>query len=249
MRTRRHYDRLRRQIRNAIVQVNKVMLRLRTVRPRLPRGCSRGASLNDQRSGPLHRRARHAVEALVHEERRPRHRLPLRRERGAHGRSERHARVRRPASCSARAARVRRTLLCIDGDASAGPLQHRRRGQPHRTRAQHRDVGCAIRRLHRLLRRHHRGTPRERPPAAAMAVVVHDRLVAHFLDIEPRPGRPKRAQAHRDAEDAVGMRADRNQRRVLVVQGEGRSRRHRRIRRTPLRASAQAESAQTGKRA
>src|SRR5687767_6003115 len=68
-----------------------------------------------------------------------------------------------------------------------------------------------------LAHRDRAGAPRQRPTAAAVAVVVHHERVADALGIEARTSGTKGAQAHRDVEDAIGARPKRCQAPGAVV--------------------------------
>ena len=95
-----------------------------------------------------------------------------------------------------------------------------RRRQPEGAATDHGDVALAGRHA-RCAVAHGAGSPRQRPAAAAVTVVVDHRLVAQLLDIHPRTLGPERARAHCHARDAINADAQRRelQRRLAVCAG------------------------------
>jgi len=97
--------------------------------------------------------------------------------------------------------RVGRQLLRVDRDLGPALLQEPRAGQAHGAAAE--DGEALLSRLPGLLHRQLGAAPGERDPAAAVAVVVDDRLLAQLLRAHHEAGRSKRPQADDGADDPV----------------------------------------------
>jgi hypothetical protein len=111
------------------------------------------------------------------------------------------ARVGRVEARGQRRAHVRRQILRVNRDARTGALQLDRCGEADRAAADHADVAFAGRQ--RAVGGDGPGSPRQRPAAATVPVVVHDRLVADRLNVSARSLRPERPRADRDSCDAI----------------------------------------------
>lgn len=122
---------------------------------------------------------------------------------------EGNARIGCPGAGGARRSRERQLFACVDRDFGAGALRQDRRSKTQDAAADHRDLPCAG--LHRLAHGERAGTPGQRPPAAAMAVIVNDQSAADTLAVEARSGGAEGARTDGDVEDAIGAGADRCQ--------------------------------------
>ena len=195
----------RRQIRHAILITSEIERR----RSRGPSAPSLPRLLVRQRIpvGPLDRIPRHPQIALIHVERIPAHLLPKRRESRIHRPCQSHPRIGRPRPRRPRRPHLRRPFLRVNSDLRTGPQQQRCRSQPQRSAADNRDLALAQR--HRLFGRNRARSPRKRPAASAMPIVMNNSLVADLFDVQPRSRRAERPKANRDAEDPIGLRANR----------------------------------------
>ena len=170
--------------------------------------------------GPLDRRARHPEVALVHRERRAGHGFPLAGELGRRRRGQGDARVGTPHARRPRRPHIGRTLLRVDGHAQALTLRDDGGRESEGSAADDRHVAAAEQRGPGLRHRHVGRTPRQRPAAAAMSIVVHDDAVADVLDVHSRPGSTEGPQAHGGAEDAIGVGPNRDDGTHRVVEGQ-----------------------------
>ena len=191
-------------------------------RPRWPRRAWVIAQLPAIR--PLNWRTGHSIKTLIHREGSACHLFPLSRKSRRHSRCQSHTRIRSPAACSPRTARKWSTILRIDRYLRTSTLQHRSRCKSDGTRAQHSNIVRALSGRHCALGSNRRRAPRERPPTSTVAVVMHNRLIAYFFQVSAWAGRAERSKANGNAKYAIGMRTNRYQRRVLVIQRKRRSR-------------------------
>lgn len=164
--------------------------------------------------GPFHGSVGHAQVLVVHPPRRSGHVLPSRREPAIHGAAEGDPRVRRPDAGSPGRATVEDAVLRVDGHIRPGALGDGRGRQPERPRPHHGDILRAT--GERCPHNRHTGAPRERPTAAAVAVVMNHQLVADGLGVHPRSCGAERTQAHRDPRQPPNVRTDRRELRRLT---------------------------------
>ncbi len=112
-----------------------------------------------------------------------------------------HDRGRRPLTPRDVRRGLGRQVLRVDRDFPAALLQEARAGQSHRAAAEDRESFLA--RRPRFVDGQLRGAPGERDAAAAVAVVVHDRLVADLLRADLEARSPVGAQADDGPDDPV----------------------------------------------
>ena len=91
----------------------------------------------------------------------------------------------------------------------AGALGEQCRSQPQRAAADHRHFALAC--GQDLAYGERARAPRQRPAAAAVTVVMNDRLAAEPLGFDARPLRTKRSCADGDRDEAVRLRAHERQ--------------------------------------
>ena len=95
--------------------------------------------------------------------------------------------IRRPLRAGDVRRRVRRHVFGVDRDRDAAALEQTRRGEPDRAAAHDRGAIARTAPAVELGDRERRRAPRERHPAAAVAVVVHEQLVAQPLGAQHEP--------------------------------------------------------------
>ena len=170
----------------------------------------RGRGIGDEIGvDELHRVARQPQVGLIPLVRRAGHRRPALLERRGRVLIEANPRIRRPYAGGERGTHVRRKFLRVDRHARAGPLREDRRRQPERAAPD--DAQIPFARGHGELHRKGARSPRQRPAAASVTVVVNDILVPHPFDLDPRALRAKGPRADRDPGDAVRAGAKRGQ--------------------------------------
>ncbi len=152
-------------------------------------------------------------------ERGARHLLPKLGEAGRDRCGQGDAGMRREHACRPGRTGLGQEVPGVDGHLGAGALGGDRRGQPERAAADHRHpLGAGG---HRLANRDLGRAPRQRPAAAAVAVVVHHQRGPDLLGVEPGPRSPERTKADRQVEQALGACAQRREPRT-GAQGRGR---------------------------
>ena len=157
----------------------------------------------------LHRVARQSHVGLIPLVRRAGHRGPALLECRGRVLIEANPRIRRPYAGGERGTHVRRKLLRVDRHARAGPLREDCGRQPQRAAPD--DAQVPFARGQGELQREGARSPRQRPAAASVTVVVNHILFPYALDLDPRALCAKRPRADRDPGDAVRAGAKRGE--------------------------------------